>query len=226
MSKHAVILVALAALLAGCAGSPQYSSIPVVESGGPLTSGAMRDRNTRQISSATQQDQRNAVTDAQNDNNEVVQTYAVPSVPISGIQIQHGDAPIEKSITGTPVASMPIGGQARLAADEQLSGPVLALLTTAKQQQNGGDYNGAASSLERAQRIAPREPQVLYRLAEVRLAQGDASQAEQLAQRGLSYSNGQSALQAGLWDLIARARSQQGDTAGAQEAQRRARVNM
>ena len=226
MSKHAVILVALAALLAGCAGSPQYSSIPVVESGGPLTSGAMRDRNTRQISSATQQDQRNAVTDAQNDNNEVVQTYAVPSVPISGIQIQHGDAPIEKSITGTPVASMPIGGQARLAADEQLSGPVLALLTTAKQQQNGGDYNGAASSLERAQRIAPREPQVLYRLAEVRLAQGDASQAEQLAQRGLSYSNGQSALQAGLWDLIARARSQQGNTAGAQEAQRRARVNM
>lgn len=225
MSKHAVILVALAALLAGCAGSPQYSSIPVVESGGPLTAGAMRDRNTRQIGSATQQEQRNAVTEAQN-NNEVVQTYAVPSVPISGIHIQHGDAPIEKTITSTPMASMPIGGQARLAADEQLSGPVLALLTTAKQQQNGGDYNGAASSLERAQRIAPREPQVLYRLAEVRLAQGDASQAEQLAQRGLSYSNGQSALQAGLWDLIARARSQQGNTAGAQEAQRRARVNM
>lgn len=225
MSKHAVILVALAALLTGCAGSPQYSSIPVVESGGPLTSGAMRDRNTRQVGAATQQDQRNAVTDVQNDN-EIVQTYAVPSVPISGIQVQHGDAPIDKPITSVPVASMPIGGQARLAADEQLSGPVLALLTTAKQQQNGGDYNGAASSLERAQRIAPREPQVLYRLAEVRLAQGDASQAEQLAQRGLSYSNGQAALQAGLWDLIARARSQQGNAAGAQEAQRRARVNM
>lgn len=225
MSKHAVILVALAAFLTGCAGSPQYSSIPVVESGGPLTSGAMRDRNTRQVGAATQQDQRNAVTDVQNDN-EIVQTYAVPSVPISGIQVQHSDAPIDKPITSAPVASMPIGGQARLAADEQLSGPVLALLTTAKQQQNGGDYNGAASSLERAQRIAPREPQVLYRLAEVRLAQGDASQAEQLAQRGLSYSNGQAALQAGLWDLIARARSQQGNAAGAQEAQRRARVNM
>ena len=121
---------------------------------------------------------------------------------------------------------MPIGGQARLAADEQLDGPVLALLTTAQQQQTGGDFNGAASSVERAQRFAPREPQVLYRLAEVRLAQGDAAQAEQLAQRGLSYSNGRPTLQAGLWDLIARARTKQGNTAGAQEAQRRARVNL
>jgi predicted Zn-dependent protease len=121
---------------------------------------------------------------------------------------------------------MPIGNQARLAADEQLDGAVLALLTTAKQQQTGGDFNGAASSLERAQRIAPREPQVLYRLAEVRLAQGDAGQAEQLAQRGLSYSTGRPALQAGLWDLIARARAQQGNSSGAEEAQRRARINL
>ena len=60
----------------------------------------------------------------------------------------------------------------------------------------------------------------------MRLAQGDASQAEQLAQRGLGYSNGQSALQAGLWDLVARARAQQGNTAGAEEARRRARVNL
>ncbi len=104
------------------------------------------------------------------------------------------------------------------AADEQLDGPVLALLTTAQQQQTSGDFNGAASSLECAQRIAPREPQVLYRLAEGRLAQGDAAQAEQLAQRGLSYSNGRLLLQAGLWDLIARARTQQGNTSGAQEA--------
>ena len=58
-----------------------------------------------------------------------------------------------------------------LAADEQLDGPVLALLTTAQQQQAGGDLNGASSSLERAQRVAPREPQVLYRLAQVRMAQ-------------------------------------------------------
>jgi predicted Zn-dependent protease len=110
--------------------------------------------------------------------------------------------------------------------DEQLDGPVLALLTSAQQQQSSGDLDGASSSLERAQRIAPREPQVLYRLAEVRLAQGDAAQAEQLARRGLTYASGRPALQAGLWGLIAQARERQGDPAGAAQARERARVSL
>ncbi|MGH8436610.1 MAG: tetratricopeptide repeat protein, partial [Pseudomonas sp.] len=89
-----------------------------------------------------------------------------------------------------------------------------------------GDLNGASSSLERAQRIAPREPQVLFRLAQVRLAQGDAAQAEQFAQRGLTYANGRPALQASLWGLIAQARERQGNAAGALQARGRARVNL
>ncbi|QEY57960.1 tetratricopeptide repeat protein [Pseudomonas sp. C27(2019)] len=221
MSKHAVILIALAALLAGCSGA-QHRSIPVVESGGPLTPGAMRDSRVRQA--GTQQQMQQGQTAHEQADAQGVQVYAVPSAPIGGIETHSPGSTAETP--AAPVASMPIGNQTRLAADEQLSGPVLALLTTAKQQQTSGDFNGAASSLERAQRIAPREPQVLYRLAEVRLAQGNPSQAEQLAQRGLSYSNGRPALQAGLWELIARARAQQGDTAGAEEAQRRARVNL
>ena len=231
MSKHAVILIALVTLLAGCAGS-QQRAIPVVESGGPLTPGAMRDNRARQSAGTTQTAQQPRVTVMPQGESEAVQTYAVPSAPIGGIEVYHAD-PVSSTPsaaapapTPTPTSPMPIGNQARLAADEQLDGAVLALLTTAKQQQDSGDFNGAASSLERAQRIAPREPQVLYRLAEVRLAQGDAGQAEQLAQRGLSYSNGRPALQAGLWDLIARARAQQGNTSGAQEAQNRARVNL
>ncbi|WP_330114450.1 tetratricopeptide repeat protein [Pseudomonas sp. JS3066] len=122
--------------------------------------------------------------------------------------------------TGIPSSA---GG---LSADEQLDGPVLALLTTAQQQQGGGDLNGAAASLERAQRIAPREPQVLYRLAEVRLAQGDAAQAEQFARRALTYANGRPALQASLWDLIARSRDRQGDPSGAALARDKAKVNL
>lgn len=127
-----------------------------------------------------------------------------------------------------PSPSMPSGipSAGGLAADEQLDGPVLALLTAAQQQQGSGDLNGAASSLERAQRIAPREPQVLYRLAEVRLAQGDAAQAEQFARRGLSYASGRPALQASLWNLIAQARERQGDPAGAAQARERARVSL
>lgn len=119
--------------------------------------------------------------------------------------------------TGIPSASS--GG---LSADEQLDGPVLALLTTAQQQQSSGDLNGASSSLERAQRVAPREPQVLYKLAQVRLAQGDAPQAEQLARRGLTYANGRASLQASLWGLIAQAREKQGDAAGAALARQKA----
>ncbi|WP_277053183.1 tetratricopeptide repeat protein [Zestomonas thermotolerans] len=127
-----------------------------------------------------------------------------------------------------PVASAPSGipQSGSLAADEQLDGPVLALLTTAQQQQGSGDLNGAASSLERAQRIAPREPQVLYRLAEVRLAQGDAAQAEQVAQRALTYAGGRPTLQASLWELIAQARERQGNAAGAAQARERARVSL
>lgn len=117
------------------------------------------------------------------------------------------------------------GAGGGLSADEQLDGPVLALLTTAQTQQGSGDFNGAASSLERAQRIAPREPQVLYRLAQVRLSQGDAPQAEQLARRALTYANGRPSLQAELWNTIAQAREKQGDSAGAAQARQNARVS-
>ena len=232
MSKQVIALVALAIVLTGCAGT-QYNSIPVVESGSPITPGAMRDKRARQAETQ-QQTESSGVTVMPQGKTETVQTFAVPSAPIGGIQVYNStasdtaNARIESAVDNVQrsAPSEPIGGQARLAAGEDLDGPVLALLTTAKQQQSGGDFNGAASSLERAQRIAPSEPQVLYRLAEVRLEQGDAAQAEQLAQKGLRYSDGRPTLQAGLWDLIARARTQQGNTAGAQEAQRRARVNL
>jgi predicted Zn-dependent protease len=145
------------------------------------------------------------------------------SAPLSTGPISSAGAYQQPSTPSMP-SGIPDGGS--LAGDEQLDGPVLALLTSAQQQQGSGDLEGASSSLERAQRIAPREPQVLYRLAEVRLAQGDAAQAEQLARRGLSFANGRPALQAGLWGLIGQARERQGDPAGAAQARERARVNL
>ncbi|MFC0711264.1 tetratricopeptide repeat protein [Azorhizophilus paspali] len=138
--------------------------------------------------------------------------YSVPSGPSSGV-------PGVNSAASSSASSA-------LAADEQLDGPVLALLTTAQKEQGSGNLESASSSLERAQRIAPREPQVLYRLAEVRLAQGDAAQAEQLARRALTYASGRPALQASLWNLIAQARERQGDAAGAAQARERGRVNL
>jgi hypothetical protein len=145
------------------------------------------------------------------------------SAPISASPIS-GSVSQPYSSQPAPATGIPSAGG--LAADEQLDGPLLALLTTAQQQQSGGDLNGAASSLERAQRIAPREPQVLFRLAEVSLAQGNAAQAEQFARRGLSYASGRPALQASLWELIAKAREKQGDAAGAAQARQNAKVSL
>ena len=146
-------------------------------------------------------------------------SYSQPVYPPAN---QTGYGAASSAPSGIPSAGAATGGG--LAADEQLDGPVLALLTTAQQQQNGGDLNGASSSLERAQRIAPREPQVLYRLAQVRLAQNDPAQGEQLARRALTYANGRPALQASLWQLIAQAREAQGDAAGAALARQKAQV--
>jgi len=162
-----------------------------------------------------------------------ITTGPVTSAPMTTNPNPIADEPFDiASMTNPPAAAsaptgIPRSGAASggLSADEQLDGPVLALLTTAQSQQGSGDFNGAASSLERAQRIAPREPQVLFRLAQVRLSQGDAAQAEQLARRALTYANGRPDLQAELWNTIAQAREKQGDSAGAALARQKARVN-
>ncbi|MBJ2287725.1 tetratricopeptide repeat protein [Pseudomonas haemolytica] len=146
----------------------------------------------------------------------------VNATPIQTAPVNQGTYNMPSTPSGIPSASS-AGG---LSADEQLDGPVLALLTTAQQQQSGGDLNGASSSLERAQRVAPREPQVLYRLAQVRMAQGDAPQAEQFARRGLTLANGRPDLQASLWALIGDARAAQGDAAGAAQARQKAKVSL
>ncbi|SAM33181.1 tetratricopeptide repeat protein [Pseudomonas sp. 1 R 17] len=146
----------------------------------------------------------------------------IDSAPMQTAPINQGTYTMPSTPSGIPSSSS-AGG---LSADEQLDGPVLALLTTAQQQQAGGDLNGASSSLERAQRVAPREPQVLYRLAQVRMAQGDAPQAEQFARRGLTLANGRPDLQASLWALIGDARAAQGDATGAAQARQKAKVSL
>ena len=101
---------------------------------------------------------------------------------------------------------------------------MVALLDTAEQQANAGDLESAAASLERALRIDSRNPVLWHHLATVRLAQGQASQAEQLAVKSNSLASGNVNQQALNWQLIAQARREQGDTAGANQADQRARA--
>nr|WP_207203991.1 hypothetical protein [Pseudomonas sp. TH31] len=230
--------VTAVALLSGCS-TVQRGSIPVVDSGSAVSNSERIQANggfRKTTVKRPVQGQPQAI--PQGDSGVVVMVPgggAVTSAPISTSPITPGpidtspvqSAPINQgsySMPSTPsgIPSASAGGG--LSADEQLDGPVLALLTTAQQQQAGGDLNGASSSLERAQRVAPREPQVLYRLAQVRMAQGDAPQAEQFARRGLTFASGRPDLQANLWELIAQAREKQGDAAGAALARQKAKV--
>lgn len=224
MIKQAALTAAAVAVLSGCTVSG--GAIPVVDSGRPVSNEDMRTGAGRVVGSSPQ-------TSAPQDSGVVVmvpdgaggssavQSYPLDSQPVFSTDVGGAAAGTAGSSTGSST-----GGSSVLQPDEQLSGPVLALLTTARQQEGSGDLNGANASLERAMRIAPREPQVLYRLAQVRLRQGDAAQAEQLAQRGLTYASGRPALQAGLWELVAQARDAQGNSAGAEQARQRARVSL
>ncbi|MEH6577427.1 MAG: tetratricopeptide repeat protein [Amphritea sp.] len=101
---------------------------------------------------------------------------------------------------------------------------VVALLESAKQKQQQGLYSAAQGSLERAQRIAPRDPQVYLQLADLRRQQGQYLQAEQLALKGVAVAAGQVSMERKLWLLIAEIRQEGGDSSGAQEARQKARL--
>jgi predicted Zn-dependent protease len=96
------------------------------------------------------------------------------------------------------------------------------LARQAEQQRQTGDYAGAAATLERSLRIAPREAYLWNRLARVRMEQGLAAQAGQLAARSNDYAAGESTVKNDNWRIIAEAKRRSGDTAGAGEAEKRA----
>lgn len=227
VNKTSLGLLMGSLLLAGCA-TPHRGSVPVVDAGSPVSAGSVaggqggyqepRVAQVPQDSGVVVMVPQGGTTTPIQAGSPAISPGAITPGPVTSDPTLAGSWSVPSAPTGIPAT-------AGLAADEQLDGPVLALLTTAQQQQGSGDLNAASVSLERAQRIAPREPQVLYRLAEVRLAQGDPAQAEQLARRGLSFASGRPALQASLWELIAQAREKQGDPAGAAQARQRAQVS-
>ena len=227
MNKLWIPAITALALLGGCS-SVQRGSIPVVDSSTSVSNNDRISANGGFRQTVVKRPAQAATQAIPQDSGVVVMvpgSGAATSAPISAEPWTPGPS-TSGPVNSTPIQTAPVNqgtynmpstpsgipsssNAGGLSADEQLDGPVLALLTTAQQQQAGGDLNGASSSLERAQRVAPREPQVLYRLAQVRMAQGDAPQAEQFARRGLSLANGRPDLQASLWALIGDARAAQ-----------------
>lgn len=149
---------------------------------------------------------------------------APPEAPASKPEIQVASAkPPTAPSTPPPVSPPP----ATPAPAERPLTPTLppaadGLARQAEQQRQQGDYAGAAATLERSLRIAPREAYLWNRLARVRMEQGLSAQAGQLAARSNDLAGNQGNIKQDNWRIIAESRRRAGDTAGASEAEQRA----
>jgi predicted Zn-dependent protease len=99
---------------------------------------------------------------------------------------------------------------------------IIALLDRAELDNKAGKREAAGASLERALRIEPRNAWLWHELAQLRLTQGQYAQAITLARKSTSFSGHEYRVQAMNWRVIGNARVAQGDSAGADEAFKRA----
>ncbi|MFK8053889.1 MAG: tetratricopeptide repeat protein [Woeseiaceae bacterium] len=85
--------------------------------------------------------------------------------------------------------SVPAGSPAQpdvAPAPQPLNPAAEEMIRTAEAQRRAGDFARAGASLERALRIAPGHPAPWLAMAQLRLAEGDLVQSENLARRSLN----------------------------------------
>ncbi|HNF65068.1 MAG: hypothetical protein JSR94_14440 [Proteobacteria bacterium] len=123
-----------------------------------------------------------------------------------------------------PVASAPAAPSAPAEPEAERGGnnAVVALIDSANTYVRNNELDKAAASLERAQRLEPRNPNILYDLAQVRAHQAQYGQSEALAQKSIALAGGNKALQAKAWRLIAAVRRAGGNAAGGDAAEAQA----
>jgi tetratricopeptide (TPR) repeat protein len=136
---------------------------------------------------------------------------AAPSVVNEPVANQLPIEPVIVAPVLTPVKPIPpvVVQPAKQLADGRDMPAVQNLLASAQNSLQQGKPEDAASSLERAQRLAPQSAAVYQKLAEVRLQQNRVVEAEQLARKGVAYAHNNSQ-QAALWRLVAIAADRQG----------------
>jgi tetratricopeptide (TPR) repeat protein len=138
---------------------------------------------------------------------------AIPLPEETVNQSQQSTAPLT---TEPNAISVPISPS--MIEPEQQNTAVIALLNEANNYSKQGDLRSAQTSLQRAQRIAPRDPQVYYALANTHLTLQDYVLAEQVALKGVSIVQGQPDQLNQFWNLIAFIRDAAGNTSGAKQA--------
>jgi tetratricopeptide (TPR) repeat protein len=138
---------------------------------------------------------------------------AIPLPEEPANQSQQSTAPL---VTEPNAISVPISPS--VIESTQQNSAVVALLNEANNYSKQGDLRSAQTSLQRAQRIAPSDPQVYYALANTHLTLQDYGLAEQVALKGVSIVQGQPDQLNQFWNLIAFIREAAGNTSGAKQA--------
>lgn len=131
----------------------------------------------------------------------------LPGVPVPGPVVIEPTVPPPPAYPRTPEA---ISGQA-----------VVSLMRQAADARKQGQFDLAASQLERAQRIEPRNYFVWSALARVYLDQAQYDQAISVAGKSNSLARGNLYVEVENWKIIARARQAKGDSIGALQAEAR-----
>ena len=108
--------------------------------------------------------------------------------------------------------------------EHQVDNRAVALLwDEAEQARRNGNLEAAVASLERAVRVAPDDPVLWSRLAELRFRQQEFAVAENLAAKSNALAGDRQLLRFRNWLIIAEARKQRGDQEGAKQARNEAR---
>lgn len=113
-------------------------------------------------------------------------------------------------------------GVATAPAPVSNTGAVVAFVDNAHAALAAGRPEDAATALERALRIEPRNAALWHELARVRLSQGQYEQAGSFASKSNALAGANKPLRARNWRLLAEVRAQAGDRAGAEAAQAKA----
>lgn len=100
---------------------------------------------------------------------------------------------------------------------------IVALLVEAKSRARSGRLDAAVATIERALRIEPRNDNLIYELAELRMQQGKPKLAENLAKKANILTLGDANIKRKIWLLIAKARRLQGKHLEATEAEIKAK---
>lgn len=115
-----------------------------------------------------------------------------------------------------PLPDNPVFTAEALSGEEPMSAVVKRLVATAGAQRRVGNWVSAASSLERALRIEPRNGRLWSRLAQVRYDQKAWRKAIQLAAKSNTLSAGKSNLLRQNWVLMANSYDALGENAAAE----------